>query len=162
MRRSRPTSRQRRWSFAAPKAWPCSSRPAASRFPGDPIIGSIWKGKGLVIHTHDCPGHPQGAHAKPTKWIDVEWEPEPGKLFSVRLLIMVQNTVGVLGRIATEISRSGTNIEHVNMEEKHPGLYTTLHFTVQVASRTSLARLMRSVRRIPEVVRISRDQGLTA
>ena len=83
-------------------------------------------------------------------------------LISVRLQIVLQNTVGALGRIATEISRSGTNIERVNMEEKRPGLYTTIHFTVQVASRTSLARLMRSVRRLPEVVRIARDQGLTA
>jgi GTP pyrophosphokinase/guanosine-3',5'-bis(diphosphate) 3'-pyrophosphohydrolase len=136
--------------------------PCCQPIPGDPIIGSIWKGKGLVIHTHDCPAIRKARHVKPTKWIDVEWEPEPGKLFSVRLLIMVQNTVGVLGRIATEISRSGTNIEHVNMEEKRPGVHTTLRFTVQVASRTALARLMRSVRRIPEVARISRDQGLTA
>ena len=136
--------------------------PCCQPIPGDPIIGSIWKGKGLVIHTHDCPAIRKARSAKPTKWIDVEWEPEPGKLFSVRLRIMVQNTLGVLGRIATEISNSGTNIEHVNMDEKHPGLYTTLHFTVQVASRTSLARLMRGLRRIPEVARISRDQGLTA
>ena len=136
--------------------------PCCQPIPGDPIIGSIWKGKGLVIHTHDCPAIRKARTAKPTKWIDVEWEPEPGKLFSVRLRIMVQNTLGVLGRIATEISNSGTNIEHVNMDEKHPGLYTTLHFTVQVGSRTSLARLMRGLRRIPEVARISRDQGLTA
>ncbi len=136
--------------------------PCCQPIPGDPIIGSIWKGKGLVIHTHDCPAIRKARSAKPTKWIDVEWEPEPGKLFSVRLLIMVQNTVGALGRIATEISLSGTNIEHVNMEEKRSGVYTTLRFTVQVASRTALARLMRSLRRIPEVVRIARDQGLTA
>ncbi|HNC51494.1 MAG TPA: bifunctional (p)ppGpp synthetase/guanosine-3',5'-bis(diphosphate) 3'-pyrophosphohydrolase [Accumulibacter sp.] len=136
--------------------------PCCQPIPGDPIIGSLWKGKGLVIHTHDCPAIRKARSVKPTKWIDVEWEPEPGKLFSVRLLVMVHNTLGALGRIATEISRSGTNIEHVNMEDKHPGMYTTLHFTVQVASRTSLARLMRSLRRIPEVVRITRDQGLTA
>ena len=136
--------------------------PCCQPIPGDPIIGSIWKGRGLVIHTHDSPAIRKARNAKPMKWIDVEWEPEPGKLFSVRLLIVVQNTLGALGRIATEISTSGTNIEHVNMEDKRPGLYTTLHFTVQVASRTSLARLMRSLRRIPEVVRITRDQGLTA
>ncbi|MBL8396051.1 MAG: bifunctional (p)ppGpp synthetase/guanosine-3',5'-bis(diphosphate) 3'-pyrophosphohydrolase, partial [Candidatus Accumulibacter sp.] len=135
--------------------------PCCQPIPGDPIIGSIWKGKGLVIHTHDCLAIRKARSAKPTKWIDVEWEPEPGKLFSVRMRVMVQNTLGALGRIATEISRSGTNIEHVNMEEKHPGLYTTINFTVQVANRTALARLMRSVRRLPEVVRIFRDQGMT-
>lgn len=136
--------------------------PCCQPIPGDPIIGSIWKGKGLVIHTHDCPAIRKARSARPTKWINVEWEPEPGQLFSVRLQIVVQNTLGALGRIATEISSSGTNIEHVNMDDKHTGLYTTLHFTVKVAGRTSLARLMRSLRRIPEVVRISREQGLTA
>ena len=136
--------------------------PCCQPIPGDPIIGSVWKGKGLVIHTHDCPAISKARHARPTKWIDVEWEPEPGKMFSVRLRIMVHNTLGALGRIATEISNSGTNIEYVKMDEKHPGLYTTLHFTVQVASRTALARLMRSLRRIPEVARIARDQGLAA
>ncbi|MCM8596735.1 bifunctional (p)ppGpp synthetase/guanosine-3',5'-bis(diphosphate) 3'-pyrophosphohydrolase [Accumulibacter sp.] len=133
--------------------------PCCQPIPGDPIIGSIWKGKGLVIHTHDCPAIRRVRSARPAKWIEVEWEPEPGKLFSVRLRIVLQNTVGALGRIASEISRSGTNIEHVKMDEKHPGLYTTLHFTVQVTSRTSLARLMRGLRRLPEVVRITRDQG---
>ena len=89
--------------------------PCCQPIPGDPIIGSIWKGKGLVIHTHDCLAIRKARSAKPTKWIEVEWEPEPGKLFSVRLRLMVQNTLGVLGRIATEISNSGTNIEHVNI-----------------------------------------------
>ncbi len=136
--------------------------PCCQPIPGDQIIGSIWKGKGLVIHTNDCPAIHKARSTKPSKWLAVEWEPEPGKLFSVRLRIMVHNTVGALGHIATEISLSGTNIQYVNMEEKQPSLYTTLHITVQIASRTSLARLMRQLRRIPEVVRIARDQGLPA
>jgi len=136
--------------------------PCCQPIPGDPIIGSIWKGKGLVIHTHDCPAIRKARSAKPTKWIDVEWEPERDRLFSVRVQVVVQNTLGALGRIATEISSSGTNIVNVNMDDRQPGLYTTLNFTVQVADRTSLARLMRSLRRIPEVVRIARAQGLPA
>jgi len=48
------------------------------------------------------------------------------------------------------------------MDEKHPGLYTTINFTVQVAGRTALARLMRSLRRLPEVIRIAREQGQAA
>lgn len=136
--------------------------PCCQPIPGDPVIGSIWKGKGLVIHTHDCPAIRKARRARPAKWIDVEWAPEPGQLFNVRLLIMVQNTLGALGKIATEISSSGTNIVTINMDDKHPGLYTTLRFTVQVSDRTALARLMRSLRRIPEVVRIAREQGLPA
>ncbi len=47
---------------------------AAGRFPGDPIIGFIKKGQGLVVHTHDCPTAAQVAH-RSGKWIDVEWAP---------------------------------------------------------------------------------------
>jgi len=132
--------------------------PCCQPIPGDPIIGSIRKGQGLVIHTHDCPTIRKARSSEPLKWIDVEWEPEPGKLFDVRIRISAKNTRGVLGKIATEISSSGANIEHVNMDEKNPGLYTTLHLTIQVSGRAHLAQLMRSLRRIPEVVRIAREQ----
>ena len=42
--------------------------------PGDPIIGSIKKGQGLVVHTHDCPDRAL-ARNDPDKWLDVEWAP---------------------------------------------------------------------------------------
>ena len=42
--------------------------------PGDPIIGSIRKGSGLVIHTHDCPSIRKSRSSEPQKWIDVEWD----------------------------------------------------------------------------------------
>ena len=132
--------------------------PCCQPIPGDPIIGSIRKGQGLVIHTHDCPAIRKSRSNDPQKWIDVEWEPEPGKLFDVRLRIAAKNTRGVLGRIATGISDSGANIELVSMDEKNPGLYTVLRFTVQVADRLHLAQLLRVLRRIPEVVRIAREQ----
>jgi len=126
--------------------------------PGDPIIGSIRKGQGLVIHTHDCPAIRKSRNNEPQKWIDVEWEPEPGKLFDARIRITVKNARGVLGRIATGISDVGSNIENVSMDEKNPGLYTVLHFVVQVSGRMHLAQLLRNLRRIPEVVRIARER----
>jgi GTP pyrophosphokinase/guanosine-3',5'-bis(diphosphate) 3'-pyrophosphohydrolase len=132
--------------------------PCCQPIPGDPIIGSIRKGQGLIIHTHDCPAIRKTHSSEPLKWIDVEWEPEPGKLFDVRIRITAKNTRGVLGKIATEISGAGSNIEQVNMDERNPGLYTTLHLTIQVSGRAHLAQLMRSLRRVPEVVRIAREQ----
>jgi (p)ppGpp synthase/HD superfamily hydrolase len=41
------------------------------------------------------------------------------------------------------------------MDEER-GLYTTMHFTIQVQNRLHLARVMRSVRHIPDVVRLTR------
>src|SRR5712664_4390494 len=39
--------------------------------PGDPILGFIKKGQGLVVHTHDCPTAAK-SRSDPEKWLDVD------------------------------------------------------------------------------------------
>jgi len=127
--------------------------------PGDPIIGSIKKGSGLVIHTHDCPTIRKSRSTEPQKWIDVEWEPEDGKLFDIRIKVEVKNTRGVLAQVAAAIAEAGSNIEHVSMDSDPERLFTLLRFTIQVAHRNHLAAVMRGMRHIPEVTRIVRERG---
>ena len=127
--------------------------------PGDPIIGSIKKGSGLIIHTHDCPTIRKSRSSEPQKWIDVEWEPEEGKLFEIRIRVEVKNTRGALAQVASAIAEAGSNIEHVAMDADPERLFTVLHFTIQVAHRNHLAAVMRGLRHIPEVSRISRERG---
>ena len=127
--------------------------------PGDPIIGSIKKGHGLIIHTHDCPVIRKSRSNDPQKWIDVEWAPDEGKLFDVRIKVEVKNTRGVLAQVASAIAEAGSNIEHVAMDAHPEHLFTSLSFTLQVANRIHLAQVMRGMRHIPEVSRISRDRG---
>ena len=127
--------------------------------PGDPIIGSIRKGSGLVIHTHDCPNIRKSRSSDPQSWIDVEWEPEEGKLFDVRIKVEVKNKRGVLAQVAAAIADAGANIEHVAMDSDAERLFTHLQFTIRVANRTHLASVMRGLRQIHEVTRISRERG---
>jgi GTP diphosphokinase / guanosine-3',5'-bis(diphosphate) 3'-diphosphatase len=133
--------------------------PCCLPLPGDPIIGSIRKGHGLVVHTLDCPSIRKSRSSEPKKWIDVEWQPAEGKLFEARIRVTAKNARGVLAAMASAIAESGSNIENVSMEEKTPGLYTTLQFTLQVSNRKHLAKVIRSLRLIPEVVRITRMRG---
>jgi len=126
--------------------------------PGDPILGFINKGKGLVIHTHDCPAI-RKFRMDPDKWLDVEWDPDTKRLFMVSLKLAVANQPGVLAKVATGIADAGSNIDNVSMEEGDNGTYTNMHFTVQIEDREHLAKLMRSLRKIPEVVRIARSKG---
>ncbi|HYA19046.1 MAG TPA: bifunctional (p)ppGpp synthetase/guanosine-3',5'-bis(diphosphate) 3'-pyrophosphohydrolase [Burkholderiales bacterium] len=126
--------------------------------PGDPIIGYIKKGQGMVIHTHDCPVMAK-IHAPPEKILDVEWGAETSKSFDVSIELTVANKRGVLAKVAAEIAEAGSNIDNVSMEEGEGSAYTNIHFTLQVTNRLHLAQLMRNLRRIPEVVRISRIKG---
>ncbi|MDR3299736.1 MAG: bifunctional (p)ppGpp synthetase/guanosine-3',5'-bis(diphosphate) 3'-pyrophosphohydrolase [Candidatus Accumulibacter sp.] len=126
--------------------------------PGDPIIGLLRKDQGLRIHTHACPAVRKLRGTEPQSWIRVEWEPDPGQFFEVRVKVTARNVIGALGRIASAVAAQGINIDQVNMDRKRPGLFTELHFQVQVSGRSHLAALMRSLRRVPDVVRIAREQ----
>jgi len=127
--------------------------------PGDPIVGSIRKGTGLVIHTHDCLAIRKSRSAEPQKWIDVEWEPEEGKQFDVCIKVEVRNTRGVLGQVAAAIAEAGSNIEYVAMDTDPERLFMLLRFTIQVFHRNHLAAVMRGLRHIPDVSRIARERG---
>jgi GTP pyrophosphokinase len=124
--------------------------------PGDPIIGSIKKGEGIVIHTYDCPTAAK-SRTDPDKWLDVEWAPEPARLFDVGIRVTVINQRGVLAKVAGAIAAAGANIDNIIMDEER-GAYTEMRFTLQVADRQHLARIKRGVRRIPDVVRIARER----
>jgi GTP pyrophosphokinase len=126
--------------------------------PGDPILGIISKGSGMVIHTHDCPAIGR-SRPDPDRQLDVAWDPETKKLFEVSIKMVVANQRGVLAKVAAEIAEAGSNIQHVAVDPDDGGTYTDMHFTLQVSSRLHLARIMRALRRIPEVARINRVKG---
>jgi len=126
--------------------------------PGDPIIGMISKGQGMVIHTHDCPVISK-TRTDPERLLDVAWDPETKKLFEVRVKLVVANQRGVLAKVAAEIAEGGSNIQNVAVDPEDSGDYTDMHFTLQVSNRLHLAQIMRGLRRIPEVIRITRVKG---
>ncbi len=125
--------------------------------PGDAIIGSIKKGQGMVVHTHDCPTVAR-LRPDPDKWLDVEWAPEAGRTFVASIRVTVVNQRGVLAKVAAAIAEQGSNIDNVSMDEDHSA-YTGMQFTLQVTDRLHLARIMRGLRHIAEVIRIARMRG---
>ena len=121
--------------------------------PGDPIIGVIKSGQGLIVHTHDCPTLRKGRSSS-EQWLDVAWDKNISRPFDVSIKLIVANQRGVLAKIAAGISEAESNIENVNFANE--GEYTALHFTLEVTNRLHLANVLRSLRRIPEVIRIIR------
>ena len=125
--------------------------------PGDPIIGVIKSGQGLVVHTHDCALLRKGRSTS-DDWLDVVWDKNINKLFDVSIKLIVANQRGVLAKVATAIADAESNIENVNFSNE--GEYTALYFTLQVYHRLHLANVMRNLRLIPEVIRITRIKNI--
>jgi len=125
--------------------------------PGDKIVGFISSGRGLVIHTETCKNLSE-LRSRPDKWIDVEWQPDIDGEFSAEIRVDVTNQKGVLATIAAGIAETGSNIENVSIGERG-GLDTSLNFTITVKDRRQLARVMRCIRQLPNVMRISRSKS---
>jgi guanosine-3',5'-bis(diphosphate) 3'-pyrophosphohydrolase len=125
--------------------------------PGDPIIGVITAGRGMVIHREDCPNI-SDLRNKPDKAVSVQWADEISGDYPTIVRMQVTNQRGVLASLATRIADSNSNIENVDIDEKDAQT-TTVTFTVTAKNRVHLAQLMRDLRKIPEVVRIWRARG---
>jgi len=122
--------------------------------PGDPIIGFVSSGRGIVIHTEDCKNVAE-YRDKPEKWIDVEWEAEVEGEFPIDIKILAISRRGTLATVAAAIADMDANIDNVGIEERD-GLHSTISFTILVKNRKHLARIMKRLRSLEMVERIHR------
>ncbi|MBU9679503.1 bifunctional (p)ppGpp synthetase/guanosine-3',5'-bis(diphosphate) 3'-pyrophosphohydrolase, partial [Burkholderia multivorans] len=127
--------------------------------PGDAIMGYIGIGLGMAIHTTDCRVAQRIHRRDPGRWIDVEWAPQPGRLFDVAVKALVKNTKGIFARVAADITSADANIVHIAMDEDLTHESTVLRFVIQVSDRVHLANVMRRVRTNPDVMRIMRERS---
>ncbi|HEY0939075.1 MAG TPA: bifunctional GTP diphosphokinase/guanosine-3',5'-bis pyrophosphate 3'-pyrophosphohydrolase [Steroidobacter sp.] len=122
--------------------------------PNDPIMAYLSTGRGVVIHREAC-GNLRNYRKQPDKWLTVTWRSDVNRLFNVEVRIDVANRMGVLAAIASNIATTETNIEHVSVDERD-GDASTLIFDLQVRDRKHLAHAIKSLRKMPEVLRVTR------
>jgi GTP pyrophosphokinase len=123
--------------------------------PGDKIVGLMSKGQGVAIHTHDCGVYTKAQH-DPERVLTVAWDNENHRPHEVAIKVLVANERGVLAQVAAAIAEAESNIQNVAVDPHDGGKYASMNFTVQVVNRLHLARIMRQLRGIPEVSRITR------
>lgn len=124
--------------------------------PGDPIVGLVRKGQGLMVHTQDCRLVTKlRGERNSSSSVAVDWEADIDNLFETHIRVVADNGRGVLARLATEIAETQSDVLNVSMDDDRGGT-TSVYFTLQVKDRSHLARIMRALRRIPEVIRIGR------
>jgi GTP pyrophosphokinase/guanosine-3',5'-bis(diphosphate) 3'-pyrophosphohydrolase len=125
-----------------------------SPIPGDPIHGFISAGRGIVVHQIDC-RNTYSLRDQNDKWLDVVWAEDVKREFAVDILVHVKNQRGVLASIAAVVSEADSNIDNVVLDEKDTG-YADLRLTIEVLGRQHLARVIRRLRRLEMVERITR------
>jgi GTP diphosphokinase / guanosine-3',5'-bis(diphosphate) 3'-diphosphatase len=122
--------------------------------PGDAIIGFFNPGKGIVVHHHDC-RNSNDVRKKQTSWLEVEWSQEVSGEFPAELRLEVLNQRGSLATVASTIAEGNSNIENVTVVEQDSRVSVDL-ITVSVRDRVHLAQIMRKLKDLPIVIKITR------
>jgi GTP diphosphokinase / guanosine-3',5'-bis(diphosphate) 3'-diphosphatase len=125
--------------------------------PGDPILGFLTAGRGIVVHTEDCPNVVR-YRKHPEQWIDVQWERDIKGVYPVYVRVEARNQRGVLASVAAAIAEQDANIDSVSFDDRD-SQYTSMDFTIEVRDRVHLAQIMRRIRALESVVRINRKKG---
>jgi guanosine-3',5'-bis(diphosphate) 3'-pyrophosphohydrolase len=123
--------------------------------PYDPIFAFLSTGRGVVIHRENCV-NVEDYRKHPENWLPVSWQSAPDRLFSSEIRVYVVNRTGVLAAVAAAIASTETNIDHVSIDEQDADA-AVLTFELRVRDRRQLARLVRVIRRMPDVTRVTRS-----
>jgi (p)ppGpp synthase/HD superfamily hydrolase len=110
-------------------------------------------GKGIVVHQQSCRNMTETSSKN--QHLSVQWSEHVEGEYLAFLRIDVANQRGVLANLATTIANASSNIEQVNLTEKD-GRISTIEFVVVVTNRIHLARIMKKLRLLSVVIRISR------
>ena len=121
---------------------------------GDEIVAHVSQGKGLTIHREDCPNC-RHWEKDPAKYFKVKWDEQSEREYVTTLKIELINHQGALAKVTHLISQANSNVEHIFTEEKESNLYV-ITADVTVKDRIHLARLIKKLRTMPDVQRISR------
>ena len=125
--------------------------------PGDPIVGVISKGKGIVIHVEQCRNIVE-KRKDPDQCVHLRWDKSMEGEFIVDLRVEMRNARGVLASVANAVSQADANIESIEMQERD-ATTSRLNLTVAVSSRQHLARVIRRLHSLSPVGKIERVQG---
>lgn len=125
-----------------------------SPIPGDPIVGHVSSGRGLVIHTENC-RNVEELRNNPEKCVILSWDKDISSEFTVDLKVYMENRRGIIVEVASAINQADANIEKISVEEKDARLSVT-NLKISIQGRKHLARTIRRLRTIRGVNKIVR------
>ena len=122
--------------------------------PGDKVIGFITRGRGVSIHTADCPNVAELTFDK-ERLIDVSWGDLQTADHAVKISVRTQDKPGLLANVSSSISAAEANITHAEVsinEDKQ----ATLNFTIDIKDVDHLNKIIKNIEGINGVIDVKR------
>jgi len=122
--------------------------------PGDRILGYITRGRGLTIHTVDCPNLEALDYDK-NRLVEVEWDQSTPSTHSVKVSVIAVDKTGVLAHVSTAISECQANISRAEITTREDRK-AMLDFIVEVVDTAHLSRVFKAIEKVEGVITVRR------
>jgi guanosine-3',5'-bis(diphosphate) 3'-pyrophosphohydrolase len=123
--------------------------------PNDAIVAVLSPGKGMTIHQNGCSNIRKLSKEEPHRVLVMQWGEDVLGDFHASLRIELINHQGTLATLTNTVASCGSNIVGLQTEEKESNVYY-IDIELTIKNRLQLANVMRKIRTMPEVQRVSR------
>jgi GTP pyrophosphokinase len=122
--------------------------------PGDPILGHVSPGKGLVIHLESCHNLKE-IRNHPEKCMPLSWSQVVEGEFPVEIKVEITPERGFIAALASRITDQDATIENISTTEKD-AFTSIVDVVMTVRNRVHLADIIRRIRSLAPVRRVYR------
>lgn len=128
--------------------------------PGDKIVGIVTTGKGVAIHTQDCPVLQKFAD-EPERWLDVSWNTEvvKDKKMTVRIKVGLEDQPNALTELINILTKHNVSVANFSTLNRSEG-WSEVYFDIDVKDSDHLDIVLQAVRAYKKVSFAQRVRGL--
>jgi len=120
--------------------------------PGDDIVGFITRGRGVTVHTADCP---IAMDNDPERRIAVDWNRDRKAALPVKIRVSCHDQKGILANITLAITNCEANISSASIQSTVDRRGENI-FEVDVTSLEHLNRVMNNIMKVNGVTHVER------
>jgi len=124
------------------------------RSEGDRIIGYITRGRGLTIHTADCPNLDALDYDK-ARLVEVDWDTTQATTVSVKISVLTLDKPGMLANVSAAVTNAEANISRAEITTREDRK-ALLDFIVEVQNTAHVDRVVKAIEKIDGVLQVRR------
>ncbi|OQX15364.1 MAG: GTP pyrophosphokinase [Thiothrix lacustris] len=118
---------------------------------GDPIMGYLSQGRGVIVHRLDCPDFANLRREREERIIEVAWGTNT-EAYEVDITVSTFNKSGVLGDIATLLAREQVNIRSLHTRDTQDPCYAVMDFAIEIRDVSQLGDVLEKLLQLPSVL----------
>lgn len=121
--------------------------------PGDEILGYISRGRGVTVHTANCP---TAGVLDSERIVDVQWNIKEKQTYPVNMKVVCRDKKGLLAEVSTVISSLDINISHAEVDTRPADMQAILSFKIDVNDLQQFNQVQVAIKKLKSVISVER------